>query len=221
MINWGEFKTQWVRFWQRFSFRVKTKPHQQNAPPAIKSVQPFNPVFLFYFVEHGRRSYKKGISFAHWSDRMIVVHSDDVIPYLRAAWKYVKEETFPIATGAKQNGNRHNNGKNSTYMPTPIRNASWIKFLTEFHWTSFVGGFVICLFLCAGFFYAVGQRYKIVSTPVAAIRSSGFTGFQGFRGFGQTSAPAHPQTMRIDTWTGRAWIYNDSNCTWQPITESK
>jgi hypothetical protein len=228
MINWGDFKTQWVRFWRRFCSKVKTKPPKEKPRPAkkkvpstIKPLQIYSPAILFYFIERGRRSYEKGISFTHWSDRMIIVHGGAVIPYLREAWEHVKAGTFPTVTDVGQNGANHVKDGNVIKKPTGMRSASLGKFLTRFDWRSFVGGFVICLFLCLGFFYALGQRYKVMSTPVAATRNSGFAGFQGFRGFGQTSAPVHSQTMRIDTWTGRAWIYNDSTCTWQPITESK
>jgi hypothetical protein len=123
-------------------------------------------------------------------------------------------------------------GEQSTTIPLTTR---------EFHWTSFLGGFVICVFLFVGVFYALEHRYKIITTPVVAIQNAGFTGFRPFqpfktfqapkpphlpqlprlpqiRTFGQMPAPATSQTIRIDTWTGKAWIYDNSSGTWQVFT---
>ena len=61
--------------------------------PTIKPIQIYSPAILFYFIEKGRRSYQKGISFTRWSDRMIIVHGSAVIPYLREAWEHVKAGT--------------------------------------------------------------------------------------------------------------------------------
>lgn len=66
----------------------------------VKAAQPFDPKLLAYFIKHGRRSYEKGITFNHWSDRMIIVHGDAVIPYLQETWEHVKAQTF--RTNSKQ-----------------------------------------------------------------------------------------------------------------------
>jgi|SRR5665213_2787277 len=120
-------------------------------------------------------------------------------------------------------------------MPVTFRSASLIKFLTEFRWRPFAVGFFISLLVFMGVHYALEHRYKIITTSVATIQHTGFTGFRPFqpfkplqapkpprlphiRSFGQTPAPATSQTIRIDTWTGRAWIYNNSLGTWQVLT---
>lgn len=126
-------------------------------------------------------------------------------------------------------------GERSTAFPLIIR---------EFHWTSFLGGFVISVLLFMGVFYALEHRYKIITTPVVTIQNAGFTGFRPFqpfkglqapkpphlpqlprlshiRTFGQMPDPATSQTIRIDTWTGRAWIYNNSSGTWQVFTNGR
>ena len=108
----------------------------------------------------------------------------------------------------------------------------------DFHWGSFLVGLVISLILFIGGYYALAHRYKIITTSVATTRHTSFTGFTGFRPiqpprppqppkppqaphfrtFGQMPTPATSQTIRIDTWTGRAWIYNNSSGTWQVLT---
>jgi hypothetical protein len=82
--------------WQKIWANTKVEPHQQKLPPPTKLAEHSNPTTLFYFIERGRRSYEKGISFARWSDRMIILHGDAVIPYLHETWKHVKEQTFRI-----------------------------------------------------------------------------------------------------------------------------
>jgi hypothetical protein len=100
VVSWKHFITQWTTSWRKFWRKTKTELNQQETPPVIKATQPFDPGQIPYFIKHGRRSYEKGITFDHWSDRMIIVHGDAVIPYLQEVWEHVNAQTF--RTNSKQ-----------------------------------------------------------------------------------------------------------------------
>jgi hypothetical protein len=169
VITWDDFKAQLASLWQRFCSKIKTnppkektKPAKENAPSTIKPVQIYSPAILFYFIERGRRSYEKGISFTHWSDRMIIVHGGAVIPYLREAWEYVKARTFPAATDDRQKGANHVNG-NGVNGRTKDKDH-WKTSSIKLHWRTFAGGIVAGSLLCMGFFFAFTSHPKNIST---------------------------------------------------------
>jgi hypothetical protein len=162
VITWDEVKARILCLWRRFCSEVKLELHRENAPPAVKLVQPRNPAVLFYFIERGRRSYEKGISFAQWSDRMIIVHGDAVIPYLHEAWEYVKGEIFPIIIDARPSEANHANG-NGVNGHTK-KQANWKSLATKYHWKIFAGGIAAGALLCAGFLFAFTPHSKYIST---------------------------------------------------------
>lgn len=165
VITWDEVKARIICLWRRFYSKAKAELHRENAPPVVKPVQPHNSAILFYFIERGRRSYERGISFAQWSDRMIIVHGDAVIPYLHEAWEYVKGEICPVIIDARPNGANHANG-NGVNGHTK-KQANWKTLPTKRHWKIFAGGIAAGVLLCAGFLFALTPYSKHISTSDA------------------------------------------------------
>jgi hypothetical protein len=162
VITWDEFKARIIWLWRRFCSEVKSELHRKIAPPAVKPMQPRNPAVLFYFIERGRRSYERGISFAQWSDRMIIVHGDEVIPYLHEAWEYVKGEIFPVIIDGRPNGANHVNGTGTNGHAK--KQVNWKTFAAKLHWKIFAGGIAVGALLCAGFLFAFTPHSKYIST---------------------------------------------------------
>jgi len=162
MVGWRHVVTQWTNRWRKFWANTKVKSHQQELPPAPKPAQPFDAGQLAYFVEHGRRSYEQDISFDHWSDRMIIVHGDAVIPYLHEAWKYVKERKIPVMTDFQQTGLGHVNGNGANGRTNG--KTKWKVSSLKLHWRTFAGGIIAGSLLCVGLFFAFAPHLKHIST---------------------------------------------------------
>jgi len=92
-------------------------------------------------IQHGARSYEKGMSFSKWSERMIINNGERVSPYLRETWKCVT-------------------GKKDIRLFTIMKNINW---------KTFVAGLACGLVFGFGVFYyltgvlAVGKPAKAVS----------------------------------------------------------
>jgi hypothetical protein len=116
-----------------------TKSAKPSFPDSVRQSPEAVPADI---IQHGARSYEKGISFKRWSDRMIINNGERVSPYLRETWKSV--------TGKKDN----------MHLFTIMKNMNWKTFAAGLG-CGVVFGFGVFFLFNHGF--GSGQRFSLVS----------------------------------------------------------